>query len=145
MAVGRPRTPSLRQVLTAICYVLKTGCQWRQLPHDLPPWNAVYYDCRRWRLDGTWTRIHETLRARLRRQHGRHKHPTGGCLDSQSVNTTATPGTRGYDAGKKINGRKRHLPVDTLGFALMVLVTAASVQDRDGARALLRALTGAGK
>ena len=141
-SVGRPRTLSLRQILNAIFYVLKTGCQWRQLPRDFPPWNAVYYYVRRWRRDGTWARIHDTLRARLRQKLGRHKHPTAGCLDSQSVKGTATPGARGYNAGKKIKGRKRHILVDTLGLLLAVLVTAANVQDRDGAHSLLRCLPG---
>jgi putative transposase len=117
--------------------VLKTGCQWRQLPREFPSWSAVYYDFRRWRLDGTWPRIHDTLRARRR-----HQHPTAGCLDSQSVKGTSTPGARGFDAGKKINGRQRHILVDTLGLLRVVLVTAASVQDRDGARQLLRHLPG---
>ncbi len=114
--------------------MLKTGCQWRQLPRDVPPWRAVYDDVRRWRRDGTWPRLHDTLRARLRQRFGRHKHPIAGCLDSQSVNGTATPGERGDDAGKKITGRKRQILVDTLGLLLVVLVTAASVQERDGAR-----------
>jgi len=140
--VGRPRTLSQRRILNAIFYVLKTGCQWRQLPRDFPPWNAVYYYVHRWRRDGTWVRIHETLRARLRQSLGRHKHPTAGCLDSQSVKGTATAGARGYDAGKKINGRKRHILVDTLGLLLRVVVTAANVQDRDGARQLLHRLPG---
>ena len=141
-AVGRPRTLSLRQVLNAIFYVLKTGCQWRQLPREFPAWCAVYYYFHRWSLDGTWTRIHEILRARVRTRCGRHKHPTAGCLDSQSVKGTAVPGVRGYDAGKKVNGRKRHILVDTLGLLLAVVVTTASVQDRDGARLLLRHLPG---
>ena len=122
--------------------MLKTGCQWRQLPREYPSWSAVYFDFRRWRLDGTWPRIHDTLRARRRRQLGRHQHPTAGCLDSQSVKGTSTPGARGFDAGKKINGRQRHILVDTLGLLRVVLVTAASVQDRDGARQLLRHLPG---
>jgi putative transposase len=140
--VGRPRELSARQILNAIFYVLKTGCQWRQLPRDVPPWSAVYDDFRRWRGDGTWTRIHDTLRARLRQRNGRHKHPSAAGLDRQSVKTTAVPGKRGDDAGKKINGRKRHILVDTLGLLLVVLVTTASVQDRDGARQLLRHLPG---
>jgi len=143
--VGRPQTLSLRQILNAIFYVLKTGCQWRQLPRDFPPWSAVYDHFRRWRLDGTWARLHDSLRARRRRKLGRHKHPTAGCLDSQSVKGSSTPGARGFDAGKKINARKRHLLVDTLGLLRVVLVTAASVQDRDGARQLLRHLPGSCK
>jgi putative transposase len=140
--VGRPRTLSLRQVINAILYVVKTGCQWRQLPGDFPAWTAVYYYFYRWTLDGTWKYLHHLLHARLREKCGRHKQATAGCLDSQSVKGTAIPGERGYDAGKKINGRKRHILVDTLGLLLMVLVTPASVQDRDGARLLLNRLPG---
>jgi putative transposase len=140
--VGRPRSLSLRQVINAIFYILKTGCQWRQLPHDFPAWEAVYYYFRRWKLDGTWEYLNNQLRCRLRVKSGRHKQPTAGCLDSQSVKGTAVPGERGYDAGKKINGRKRHILVDTLGLLLIVVVTSASVQDRDGARLLLSRLPG---
>lgn len=140
--VRRPRELSLRQIINAILYVLKTGCQWRQLPRNFPPWSTVYYDFRRWRRDGTSICLHGTLRARLRQRSGRHKHPTAGCMDCQSEKKTAILGERGYDAGKKINGRKRHILVDTLGLLLVVLVTAASVQDCDGARQLLRHLPG---
>lgn len=136
--MGKPRELSLRQVVNAIRYVLKTGCQWRQLPREFPAWSAVYYYFDRWSRDGTWERLNHMLRARLRQKGGRHKPPTAGCLDSQSVKCTAVPGLRGYDAGKKVNGRKRHILVDTLGLLLAVVVTAASVQDRDGARLLLR-------
>jgi putative transposase len=129
-------------VLNAILYVLKTGCQWRQLPREFPHWTAVYYYFYRWSCDGTWVRLHDLLRSRLRQKWGRHKQPTAGCLDSQSVKGTATPGVRDYDAGKQINGRKRHLLVDTLGLLLTVRVTVASVQDRDAARLLLRNLPG---
>ena len=144
-AVGRPRQVSLRQVVNAILYVLKTGCQWRQLPRECPAWTAVYYYFYKWSRDGTWERLNHTLRTRLRQKGGRHQHPTGACLDSQSVKCTAVPGVRGYDAGKKINGRKRPIRVDTLGLLLTVTVTIASVQDRDGARWLLRNLPGGGK
>ena len=140
--VGRPRELSLRQVVNAILYVLKTGCQWRQLPREFPAWSAVYYYFYRWSRDGTWERLNHALRSWLRQKGGRHKHPTAGCLDSQSVKCTAVPGPRGYDAGKKVNGRKRHLLVDTLGLLLAVVVTAARVQDRDGARLLLARLPG---
>lgn len=143
--VGRPRQLSLRQVINAILYILKTGCQWRQLPRDFPSWIAVYYYFDLWRRNGTWERIHHVLRSRLRVQKQRHKHPTAGCMDSQSVKCTAIPGERGYDAGKKINGRKRHILVDTLGLLLTVVVTVGSVQDRDGARMLLSNLPGSCK
>jgi putative transposase len=132
-------------VVNAILYVLKTGCQWRQLPREFPAWTAVYYYFYRWSQDGTWERLNHTLRSRLRQRGGRHKHPTGACLDSQSVKCTAVPGVRGYDAGKHINGRKRHILVDTLGWLLTVTVTIASVQDRDGARWLLSHLPGGTK
>jgi putative transposase len=142
---GRPRTLDLRQVINAILYVVVGGIQWRLLPHDFPPWQSVYYYFRTWRHSGQWQRIHDTLRAEVREQAGRHKHPTAGCLDSQSVKATPVVEKRGYDGGKKINGRKRHLLVDTLGLVMMVLVTTAAVQDRDGARLLLRRLGGACK
>jgi putative transposase len=133
---------SLRQVVNAILYVLKTGCQWRQLPREFPAWAAVYYYFYRWSKDGAWERLNHALRGRLRQKGGRRKHPTGACLDSQSVKCTAVPGVRGYDAGKQVNGRKRHILVDTLGLLLVAVVTAASVQDRDGARLLLGNLPG---
>jgi len=142
---GRPRTLSMRQVISAIFYVVKTGCQWRALPRDYPKWQSVYYYFRHWRDDGTWQRIHDTLRAALRRQAGRHKHPTAGCLDSQSVKSAAGPGRRGYDSGKKVKGRKRHLLVDTLGLVQGVVVTAASVSDPAGARQIFQRLGGGSK
>lgn len=142
---GRPRSVEIRQVLNAILYLVVGGIQWRMLPTDFPKWQTVYTYFRTWRDDGTWQRIHDTLRAEVRRRAGRHKHPTAGCVDSQSVKTTQIPGTRGYDKGKNVNGRKRHLLVDTLGLVLVVVVTAASRSDPAGARLLFRRLGGAGK
>jgi|SRR5215203_2543490 len=142
---GRPRSLDMRQVVNAIFYLLTTGCQWRMLPHDYPKWQSVVYYFRLWRDDGTWRRIHDTVRAEVRRQAGRHKHATAGCLDSQSVKASAHRGVRGYDSGKKVKGRKRHLLVDTLGLVITVVVTAASVSDPAGARQVFRRLGGAGK
>ncbi len=142
---GRPRTVDIRQVINAIFYVLVTGCQWRQLPTNFPPWQTVYWYFRIWRDDGTWQRIHDTLRGRVRVQAGRHKHPTAGCLDSQSVKASANCGERGYDAGKMVKGRKRHLLVDTIGMLLVIVVTAASLSDAQGAKLVVKRLGGAGK
>lgn len=142
---GRPRTLEMRAVINAILYIVVSGSQWRMLPREYPVWQSVYTYFRKFRDDGTWQRIHDTLRAQLRRRGGRHKHPTAGALDSQSVKTTQIPGIRGYDAGKKVNGRKRHILVDTLGLLLAVVVTSAAVSDPAGARLLLRRLGGAGK
>lgn len=142
---GRHRTTNIREVINAILYVAKSGIQWRMLPHDFPPYNTVYGYFWQWRNAGVWTRVHDTLRAQVRQQVGRHKHPTAGCLDSQSVKTTQVPGVRGFDAGKLIKGRKRHILVDTMGLLLVVVVTAASVQDRDGARLLFKQLPGSCK
>jgi putative transposase len=140
---GRPRSLEMRQVINAMLYIVVGGIQWRMLPKEYPKWQSVYYYFKIWRDDGTWQRIHDTLRAKVRRKKGRHKQPTAGSLDSQSVKTGTTPqGVRGFDGGKLITGRKRHILVDTCGFLLAVLVTSAAVQDRDGARLLLQNLAG---
>ena len=131
---GRPAKYSRRRVVEAILYVTRTGCSWRQLPHDFAPWETVFYYFQRWNADGTTDRIHDALRSAARDADGRDPLASAGVVDSQSVPGAATVGadTRGYDAGKKVNGRKRHLVVDTTGLLIVVLVTAASVQDRDG-------------
>jgi putative transposase len=113
---GRPLTYSRRRVVEAILYVLRSGCAWRMLPHDFPPWKTVYQIFYRWRLAGVWERIHDVLRRKVRQQAGKKPTPTAGIIDSQTVKTTEVGGEeRGYDAGKKISGRKRHIIVDTLG------------------------------
>jgi putative transposase len=142
---GRPRENEFRCILNAIFYITKTGAPWRFLPSQYPKWATVYHYFRKWRKDGTWIRIHDTLRAQLRIKQGRHKHPTAGAIDSQSVKTTSVAGIRGFDGGKLINGRKRHILVDTLGLLLWVVVTAGNVQDRDGAKMLLQGVGGSAK
>lgn len=143
---GRPRL-DLREVLNAIYYVVKGGIQWRMLPREYPRWQSVYSHFRRFRRDGTWRRIHDALRAQVRRRAGRHKHPTAGCLDSQSVRTTEMAATamRGYDSHKRVVGRKRHVLTDTLGLVLRVAITTANVQDKAGALLTLKSMGGAGK
>lgn len=137
---GRPPTYERREVVNAVLYQLRGGAAWRMMPHDLPPWGITYHYWRAWRKDGTWERAHDTLRSEVRLAAGRNAQPSAGIVDSQSVKTTDRGGVHGYDATKKINGRKRHVLVDTLGLVWLVVVTAASTQDRDGARTLLAVL-----
>jgi len=136
---GRPAIHPRRRLVEAILYLNRTGCSWRQLPHDFPPWDTVYWYFKRWNAEGTTDRIHDALRAATRDADGRDPMASAGIVDAQSIKGADTVGrdTRGFDAGKKVNGRKGHVVVDTIGLLVVVLVTAASVQDRDGGRLVL--------
>lgn len=134
---GRPRSVDIREIFNAIWYVTRSGCAWRLIPHDLPNWSTVYGYFRSFNAAGVWERIHDILREQVRRQEGRKPTPSAAIIDSQSVKTTERGGIRGYDAGKKINGRKRHIVVDTIGLIIAIVVHEASIQDRDGAKLVL--------
>jgi putative transposase len=137
---GRPIKQDRRSLLNAIFYVVRSGCAWRLLPQDFGSWRTVYGYFRTWSQDWTWTFIHEVLRDCVRYSEGRAVAPTAAIVDSQSVKTPDQAGERGYDAGKKVSGRKRHMAVDCLGLLLGIMVTPASTQDRDAARPLIRTL-----
>jgi len=135
---GRPRLHGLRAILDAVFYVLKSGCPWRLLPREFPPWKTVYDWFRRWRIDGTWERLNAELRERLRCRLGRDPNPSAGIVDSQSARTSAVGGQeRGFDPAKNVEGRKRHLLVDTEGLVLKAKVHSARVPDADGIGLLL--------
>jgi transposase len=132
---GRPPRHAKREIINAILYQVRAGGAWRMLPKDLPPWQTVYSYFRDWGADGTLDSLHDALREEVRiKQEKRNPEPSAGIVDSQSAKgaDTVAGASRGYDAGKKINGRKRHIVVDTIGLLLIVMVSAASVQDRDG-------------
>jgi transposase len=130
---GKKRTVDIREVLNAIFYRTRTGCQWRMLPSDFPAWYYVWYYYRKWRNDGTLERINTMLRREVRSRAGRDPEPSVGIMDSQSVETTEMGGERGFNPAKQVKGRKRHLMTDTLGLILFVVVCAASISDSDGA------------
>jgi transposase len=140
-ACGRTRETSLRDVVNAIFYIAQTGCQWRLLPKDFPPYSTVQRYFYEWRNTGLWQTINHVLLMAVREAAGREASPTAGVIDSQSIKTTESGGPRGYDAGKKIKGRKRHLLTDTLGLPVGMIVHPADVQDRDGAPWLLETVS----
>jgi len=134
---GRPHVYPRRLIIDTISYVLVSGCAWRLVPHDLAPWSIAYQWFRTWTKDGTWDRVHEVLRDQVRTVDGRDRQPSAAILDSQSIKSSEGGEQIGYDAGKRVRGRKRHLLVDTLGLVLRVVVHSASVQDRAGAKLVL--------
>src|SRR5437016_2620089 len=127
----------LRVVINAILYILRTGCQWRYLPKEYPNYNSVYYHFRKWSWDGTWEMVNTALRERVRCQVSRQAQPSLAVIDSQSVKTTEVGGEHGFDGAKKVNGRKRHILVDTMGNLLKVIAHAANIGEREGAKRLL--------
>jgi len=137
---GRPIKLERRQLVNAIFYIVRSGCAWRLLPKDFGPWSTVYGYFRTWSQDWTWTFVHDALRDCVRLSEGRKVAPTAAIIDSQSIKVPDQAGARGYDAGKKVSGRKRHLAVDSLGMILAITITAASVQDRDAAKSLITLL-----
>ena len=138
----RKRKYPLRQIWNAIFYMLRTGCQWRMLPRDYAPWQVVYYYYSKWKNTGVIEQVHETLREMNRKQVNRDTSPSAGIIDSQSVKTTKKGGVRGFDGGKKVNGRKRHIVVDTMGFIMTVVVHAANIHDSIAAHNVFFTLRG---
>ena len=135
--VGRPRKWEMRAIINAIFYIVKSGCQWRMLPQPMPPWQTVYSHFRKWKINGTWLMIHQSLHEQTRCDIGKAPSPTVAIIDSQSVKTTELAHSRGFDAHKKVKGRKRHIVTDTIGIPLRVKVTDANISDNQVAIELL--------
>lgn len=139
---GHPRTTNIREVVNAIFYMLRAGCAWRLLPHDFPPWQTVYGYFRDWVQSGIWEQLPAKLRETCRELVGRQRTPSAGIIDSQSVKITTQGGFRGFDGAKKVNGRKRHILVDTQGLVMKAVVSPADVQDTDGAEVVFERIQG---
>lgn len=133
---GRKRSVNLRQIINALCYLARSGCQWRLLPKEFPAWQTVYYYFGKWRENEWFIALNHNLLKKVRIQSGKQANPSAAIIDSQSVKTDEQAASQGYDAGKKVKGRKRHILVDTLGLLLTARVLTADIQDRDGAKTL---------
>ena len=137
---GRPRTVEVREIINALCYLSRTGCQWRMLPREFPPKSTVYDYFKRWQKDGTLEEICRVLREQVRVKHHRNRKPSAAIMDSQTVKNASACFGVGYDGGKKTKCRKRHIAVDVLGLLLVIIVHSAGIQDRQGARLVLAQL-----
>ncbi|MBV8383393.1 MAG: IS5 family transposase, partial [Planctomycetaceae bacterium] len=139
---GRPREVNLREIRNGILSITRGGCSWRMMPKDLPPWGTCYDSFRTWRNDGTWAKVNDALRTRIRHRAETKESPSLGIIDRQSVKATERGGPRGKDPHKEVNGRERHVVVDPLGLVVAAVVHSAGIPDRDGAKLVLKQLVG---